>query len=280
VKTVQKPYAVTTIPADRSSEARHKERDAKSGGGLSQRHYAKIPSRVQRILTEEGFTLIELLVCISIIAILASILLPALSRARDQAARVHCLSNLRQIGHAVSLYAEDNDETLPTVEDWPAFGGRRGTSIVYSSDLYDPTNRPLNPYVGFALDVFRCPRDKGDALNSVQSPLWEAYGNSYFMQCGEDSYRIKYVTALRSGAYGPPVKLSSLIRTDNKIMVGDWPLHANRPLTDKRSQWHNGADRRSYCIAFADSHAEFFSFPKTYSLADAYEKGNPSYLWW
>jgi prepilin-type N-terminal cleavage/methylation domain-containing protein len=228
----------------------------------------------------QAFTLIELLVVIAIVAILAALILPAFTRAKDQAARIQCLSNLRQIGYAVSLYADENDDTLPTVEDWPAFGGQRGISGVYSSDLYDPTNRPLNPYVGFSLDVFRCPRDKGDALASISTPLWQAYGNSYIMQCGEDSYRIKYVTALRSGAYGPPVKRSALVRTDNKIMAGDWPLHANRPINDKRTQWHNNGEKRAFCVVFADSHAEYFVFPRTFSTADALVKGNPGYLWW
>ncbi|MFM1767862.1 MAG: hypothetical protein RJA22_391 [Verrucomicrobiota bacterium] len=227
-----------------------------------------------------AFTLIELLVVIAVIGILIALLLPGLLQAKEQAARVQCLSNLRQIGHAVALYAEDNDATLPTVEDYPAIGGSRGTSIIYSSDLYDPTNRPLNPYVGFALGVFRCPRDKGDALTTIDTPLWQAYGNSYIMQCADDSYRIKYVTALRNGSYGPPVKLSSLVRTDNKILVGDWPLHANRPINDKRTQWHSSGKKRSFCIVFADSHAEFFSFPTNYSTLDAYEKGDPNYLWW
>jgi prepilin-type N-terminal cleavage/methylation domain-containing protein len=247
--------------------------------GLGLRRRATSPN-VLNASPITAFTLIELLVTVAILGILFSLLLPSLVRAKEQAARVQCLSNLRQIGHAVSLYAEDNDDTLPTVEDWPAIGGRRGTSIAYSSDLYDPTNRPLNAYVGYTLDVFRCPRDKGDALTSTSTPLWQAYGNSYFMQCGEDSYRIKYVTALRSGAYGAPVKRSSLIRLDNKIMVGDWPLHANRPITDKRSQWHNSGEKRAFCIVFGDSHAEYFSFPKSYGIGDAYEKGNPNYLWW
>src|SRR6476620_4419859 len=65
-----------------------------------------------------GFTLIELLVVIAIIAILAAILFPVFAQAREKARSTACLSNMKQMGMASVMYADDNNETLPT---WSAY---------------------------------------------------------------------------------------------------------------------------------------------------------------
>ncbi len=89
--------------------------------------------RSERQTGANGFTLIELLVVVAIIAMLISILLPSLSKARDQAKRVQCLANLQQFGRGFQTYANDNNDYLCSGQA----DGRPGTN--YPLDVTDPT---------------------------------------------------------------------------------------------------------------------------------------------
>ena len=92
--------------------------------------------------TQKGFTLIELLVVIAIIGILASMLLPALAKAKTRANRIKCVSNIKQVGSAFKAYANDNDNRYPwlqEVKDQQAQAGQPGVAgaegWVYETNL-------------------------------------------------------------------------------------------------------------------------------------------------
>jgi len=202
-------------------------------------------------MKRRAFTLIELLVVIAIIAILMAILMPSLRAAKDQAKRIHCVSNVKTLSLAWFMYKDDNDDKLVGGHTDPGMWVLRppgGATIEQKKDAI--RQGTLFVYTGKTVDVYRCPADLRQ-----KDPRQFAF-RSFSIAGGANgenwsgSVRAKKYSDIKN----PAIKYVFVEDIDPRgFNVGSWVMDFNPPRwVDPLAIWHN----EQSTMGFADGHSE------------------------
>jgi prepilin-type N-terminal cleavage/methylation domain-containing protein len=174
-------------------------------------------------MSKRAFTLVELLVVISVIALLSAILLPVAHKVRGQARRSRCLNNLDQLGKAISLYADDNEQWYPCATLMPSTEPKGGLPRI--RDLLSP--RYVTP------EVFECLDDRATDPAYKFPTYFEGEGSSY-----------EWAELLNHQKAGRPI-------THRFIRVEDIPI-----LRDYEPFHRSGGSRVGINGLYYDNHVE------------------------
>ena len=211
----------------------------------------------------------ELLVVIAIIAILAAILLPALSKARQRAHTVTCLNHLKQLQICWHLYAGDNNGRLPPnksqslstlgVDSWISGNAQTdGTAT-------NVQNASLFPY-NTSVAIYHCPSDKSTVVGtSIQR--FRSYSMSYPWMAGDaDMWPYQEINYKESDILSPPPSLASVFIDENEDSINNAGLGIQPAGDWVWWDWPASRHNNRCTLSFADGHVEIWKWLDPYVL--------------
>ena len=266
---------------------------------MSARYPARKAARFGGGPGELAFTLVELLVVIAVIAILASLLFPALARAKAKAQGLFCLNNTRQLGLAWLLYADDHNGRLAYNMGGVGFRGvAPKTNLNWVGDIMDwevvpdsdntnttrLTEASLGPYASKVVSLYRCPSDT--VLSARQREAGWAPGRvrSYSMNAmvgdageastsGTNQNNPNYVQFFNVAAFPEPAGIFVFLDEHPDSINDGYFLNKDDYLHwfDLPASYHNGAA----CFSYADGHSDSHRWRNATTLRPARPEGAP-----
>jgi prepilin-type N-terminal cleavage/methylation domain-containing protein/prepilin-type processing-associated H-X9-DG protein len=215
--------------------------------------------------TGTAFTLIELLVVIAILALLAALLLPALARAKDSATSIQCLNQMRQIGLATRLYADDNSGLFPRSPHSAAANHQQGWERAMAP-LLGGGNSDTTTWTNLVAGLYRCPADPVPRYIDYGLNAWFEVGPPYGSAAWEQVGNIP-----RPSGTICFCEIDSTVKTDH-VMPWEWELASDSWLNDIVKPFRH---QQQSNYVFVDSHAARQKISATFAPAYNLNLWNP-----